>query len=242
MRIGVGPFADPAEFERSGARMAHEISQLCTLARNAHVLELGCGCGRLARAFAGHLSPEGAYEGCDVDAAAIAWCKQNLAPHLPNFHFTAVDVRAGSHNPLGSTTAEQFRFPYPETKFDLVIAASLFTHMLPDGIANYVSEVRRVLKPEGRLFMSVFLFDEDAQTAVRNGTTIFNFANPIGPCLTFDAERPEEGIACQEEWLIGLLNAHDFSIEHVQRGNWRTVNSYAISQDYVIASCSRGHD
>jgi hypothetical protein len=51
-----------------------------------------------------------------------------------------VDVRAGAHNPCGSIAAEQFRFPYPETKFDLAIAASLFTHMLPDGIANYVSE------------------------------------------------------------------------------------------------------
>jgi hypothetical protein len=63
LRVGIGPFVDPAEFERSGARMADEIIQLCALARNAQLLELGCGCGRLGRAFARHLSPDGTYEG-----------------------------------------------------------------------------------------------------------------------------------------------------------------------------------
>jgi hypothetical protein len=62
------------------------------------------------------------------------------------------------------------------------------------------------LKPDGRLFMSVFLFDEDAQTAVRNGTTIFNFAHPIGPSVTFDAEDGVLSLPQQPSPMAGLAS------------------------------------
>jgi hypothetical protein len=55
-------------------------------------------------------------------------------------------------------------------------------------------------------------------------------------------ERPEEGIACHEQWLLNLLQQHDFEIERVQRGNWAHDEILCISQDYVIASCSAGDD
>ena len=235
LRQGVGPFADAQLFARSGADLAGEIVQLCSLPRDARVLEIGCGCGRLARGLADHLTPHGRFQGFDIDRLATAWCDQNLGPRLPNFRFTAVDVRGGSHNASGSIPAERFCFPYADSEFDLAIAASVFTHMLPDGIVRYVSEAHRVLRPEGALFMTVLLFDQTAAIAVRSGTTIFNFIHPVGPCLTFDAEKPEEGIACSENWLTDVLKENGFVIECLLRGNWRTTNSYCVRHDYVLA-------
>ena len=107
--------------------------------------------------------------------------------------------------------------------------------MLPDEIENYVAQLSRVLKPDGRCFMSVFLFDSEAEAAVAKGSTIFDFRHPIGPCLTFGRERPDEGIACGKPWFLKLIERNGFRIDVVRPGNWRRVRSYQISQDYVVA-------
>src|SRR5215471_8692344 len=208
LRIWVGPFSDAELFVRSGEQTLNEIVDLCGLPADSRVLEIGCGCGRLSRAFAGYLSLEGRYEGFDVARVLIEWCRQQLEPQLPNFRFSWADVRAGGHNPEGAISGAAFRFPFSDGRFDLAIACSVFTHMLPDEIENYVAKVFRVLKTGGRCFMSVFLFDR---------------------------ERPDEGIACRKDWFLELIEGNGFRVDAVQGGNWRRIRSYRISQDYVVA-------
>ena len=70
---------------RSGEQALNEIVGLCGRPADSRVLEIGCGCGRLSRAFAGYLSPGGRYEGLDVARVLIEWCQQQLEPQLPNF-------------------------------------------------------------------------------------------------------------------------------------------------------------
>ena len=101
LRIWVGPFSDAELFVRSGEQTLNEIADLCGLPVDSLVLEIGCGCGRLSRAFAGYLSPEGRYEGFDVARVLFEWCRQQLEPQLSNFRFSWADVRAGGHNPEG---------------------------------------------------------------------------------------------------------------------------------------------
>jgi SAM-dependent methyltransferase len=235
LRIWVGPFSNAELFVRSGEQTLNEIVDLCDLPADSRVLEMGCGCGRLSRAFAEYLSPEGRCEGFDVARVLIEWCRQQLEPQLPNFRFSWADVRAGGRNPEGAISGAAFRFPVSDGSFDLAVACSVFTHMLPDEIETYVAEVFRVLKTGGRCFMSVFLFDGEAESAVATGSTIFDFRHPIGPCLTFDRERPEEGIACRKDWFLELIEANGFRVVAVQGGNWRRIRSHQISQDYVVA-------
>src|SRR5262245_58213629 len=83
LRILVGPFSDAALFARSGDAMMADIVSLCGLATDAKVLDVGCGCGRVARALAGYLGPAGRYHGFDPTGDLVAWCQRNLEPHLP---------------------------------------------------------------------------------------------------------------------------------------------------------------
>jgi SAM-dependent methyltransferase len=235
LRVWVGPFSDAELFKRGGEQMLGEIVGLCGLPPDSRVLEIGCGCGRLARAFARYLSPEGRYDGFDVARVLIEWCQQQLEPQLPHFRFSWADVRSGAHNPEGAVSGAAFRFPYPDNSFDLALSCSVFTHMLPAEIENYVAEVSRVLKTGGRCFMSVFLFDGEAETAVVAGSTIFDFRYPIGPCLTFDRQHPEEGIACRKDWFLELIDGSGLRVDAVRGGNWRELRSHRISQDYVVA-------
>jgi SAM-dependent methyltransferase len=235
LRVWVGPFSDAELFTRSGEQMLDEIVALCGLPADSRVLEIGCGCGRLSRAFARYLSTEGRYEGFDVARVLVEWCQQQLEPRLPNFRFFWADIRARGHNPEGAVSGAAFRFPFSDNCFDLAVACSVFTHMLPDEIENYVAEVFRVLKTDGRCCMSVFLFDSEAETAVATGSTIFDFRYPIGPCLTFDRERPDEGIACGKDWFLELIEGSGLRVDVMRGGNWRRVRSRRISQDYVVA-------
>jgi hypothetical protein len=46
----------------------------------------------------------------------------------------------------------------------------------------------------------------------------------------------QEGIACEKEWLLGLLAQNGFRVDLLQLGNWQRVRSYEISQDTVVAT------
>jgi len=237
LRVWVGPFGDPELYRASGKSNLQSIIELCGLKPHARVLEVGCGCGRIATALASYLSDSGSYDGFDVAPLLLNWCRDELQPRLPRFRFHLADeVNAPGHNPSGTKSAAEFKFPYASGSFDLVILSSVLTHILPDAIENYLQETARVLQSGAPAFISVFLFDEAAANAVNSQTTIFDFRHRIGSCLTFDPVHPEEGIACNETWFLEEVNRAGLHLNTVRRGDWREVRSYLITQDYVVAT------
>src|SRR5262249_38055160 len=62
LRVWVGPFADGDLFRESGNETVRSIVELCGLDSDARVLEVGCGCGRVAAALAPHLSEKARYD------------------------------------------------------------------------------------------------------------------------------------------------------------------------------------
>ena len=240
LRVWVGPFKDAELYRDSGKNNLRSIIELCGLKPHAQVLEVGCGCGRIATALASYLADGGTYDGFDVAAPLLNWCQVELQPRLPCFRFHLADeVHAPGHNPSGTKSAAEFKFPYPSGGFDFVILSSVLTHILPQAIENYLWETARVLKPGAPAFISMFLFDEAAANAVNSRTTVFDFRHSIGSCRTFDPVHPEEGIACEEAWFFEVVNRAGLRPSTVRRGDWREVPSYVITQDYVVATKER---
>lgn len=127
------------------------------------LLDAGCGCGRLARAFVADATL-GGYVGFDCMAASIAWCERYLAPAFTavrcDFHH--VDARSGEYNPNGIRLAGDVTFPCPDGTMDVVVASSLFTHLLEDDAAQYLREIARVLRPSGTALVSIRALDAPA--------------------------------------------------------------------------------
>ena len=119
-------------------------------ARAQHAVDLGCGVGRAAVALIPELTT-GSYEGFDVVPGFIRWCRREITSRHPQFRFRVADVGNRQYNRGGGGPATRFTFPYPDDSFDLALAASVFTHMEPDGIRRYLAESRRVLRPGGAL-------------------------------------------------------------------------------------------
>jgi 2-polyprenyl-3-methyl-5-hydroxy-6-metoxy-1,4-benzoquinol methylase len=79
----VGPFGDAELYRASGNSNLQSIIDLCGLKPHAQVLEVGCGCGRIATSLASYLADSGGYVGFDVAEPLINWCREEMQPRLP---------------------------------------------------------------------------------------------------------------------------------------------------------------
>jgi GT2 family glycosyltransferase/glycosyltransferase involved in cell wall biosynthesis/SAM-dependent methyltransferase len=120
------------------------------------VLDAGCGCGRLARVLAADHAV-GGYVGFDCIKASITWCQTHVQPAFAGkrCEFHHVDARSAEYNPAGTLRTADVRFPCGAASMDLVVAASLFTHLLEADAICYLHEIARVLKPGGKVLLTI---------------------------------------------------------------------------------------
>lgn len=97
----------------------------------AHVLDIGCGTGRLARWVSERLGPKGRVVGIDPLAERIS---------IARSHGSAVRFEVGQAEGLGA---------FEDASFDVVCMSSVL-HWVTDK-AKALTEARRVLRPGGRL-------------------------------------------------------------------------------------------
>lgn len=95
-----------------------------------------------------------------MNRARIDDANGRIHARWPHSDFVWADVRNPHDNPNAATPAADYRFPFADASFDVIYAASLFTHLLPDEARNYLSEARRVLRPGGRCLFSFFILDQ----------------------------------------------------------------------------------
>ena len=155
MRQTVGP-TDPADFENlAGTPIFPDLPAEAYRS----VLDFGCGCGRLARQMIQQTPMPGRYLGFDLHPVMIRWCQENLTPAAPQFKFLHHDVRYPERNP-GGGKPETAPFPAEDGSQTLVIACSVFTHLVEGHAEYYFSEVARVLADDGFFESTWFLFDK----------------------------------------------------------------------------------
>ena len=125
------------------------------LPENASVLDIGCGCAKTARFLAA--DPRVArYTGFDPMPSVIAWNNRFGIPYTgERFCFLHFDLYSSEYNPNGQVQACDFRFPAQDSSIDVAIAASLFTHLLEPDAKRYLHETARVLRPAGKIILSL---------------------------------------------------------------------------------------
>jgi SAM-dependent methyltransferase len=198
------------------------------------VLDVGSGVGRLAVALTEYLDSTGSYDGFDVVPQEVAWCTAHVSPKFPNFRFKLADVRNQTYHPTGSTGASEYRFPYDDGCFDLVVVASVFTHMLSPDTERYLREIARVLKQGGQCFVSFYLLDDEARRNICAGISAFDFKGMVNGCRVQREDAPEKAVAYEEDRVRALFGQSNLPITAVLRGEWSSTK--AQLQDIVIAS------
>ena len=211
------------QFVEFGNGFVHELLlKRCRLAPHERVLDMGCGVGQKARVLAEYLSDEGSYEGIDVFAPAIEFCR-SAYDEKKNFHFQLADVSSSHYNPDGERSATDYNLPYAGNEFDLVVLACLFTHMLPDEVKNYLSEIRRVLSQDsGRCLVTCFLLTDETREATRRNdpAVSYRFDHDAGVCRLLDLQDPAKGVAYDETWMRGAFAEAGLRICEITYGTW----------------------
>ena len=98
-------------------------------------LDFGCSSGRIVRVLAA-AHPDLEWHGCDPNPAAVGWA----STHLPGIRF--------------QESPESPRLPFGEETFDFAYAISIWSHFAERAALDWLDEMRRVLRPRGRLLLT----------------------------------------------------------------------------------------
>jgi SAM-dependent methyltransferase len=106
------------------------------IASGSHILDFGCGCGRILAGWEHHLPKGARLFGCDVNADLVAFCRDNIP-----FANTSV---CSSYPPL----------EFEDGSIDFAYAASVWTHMTLPAAVQWAGEFARIIKPGGTALVS----------------------------------------------------------------------------------------
>ncbi|HEX8120797.1 MAG TPA: class I SAM-dependent methyltransferase [Solirubrobacteraceae bacterium] len=223
-------FSGHSDFVATGDEFLGHFRSYGDLRPDEAVLEVGCGIGRMARPLTTYLDERGSYAGFDVNRDGIGWCRRRYA-RLPNFEFHVADLYNRRYNPHGAHAASEYRFPYDDGRFDFVILTSVLTHLLEAEADHYIEESKRVLRPGGRVFATLFLLNDESRRLIREGRSSLAFLDPDDHVSVVDADLPEEAVAYDEGWVRERLAPAKDPLY----GSWCGREEFTSFQDLVLA-------
>src|SRR5215216_4246893 len=113
-----------------------KVVDLARLQSGESVLDVGCGTGTLAVAAKRRVGPAGAVYGVDASPEMIARASKKARKAGLEVVFRNALVQA---------------LPFPDDSFDAVLSTLMLHHLPPSAREQCAREVRRVLKPGGRV-------------------------------------------------------------------------------------------
>lgn len=119
--------------------------------------------------------------------------------------------------------------------FDFVFLASIFTHMYPNDVKHYLSEIFRVLKTGAKCLMSCFLLNSESYELMKDSpSSTRNFCYPLEDCFVIDKNAPENAIAFDEAKFLEWISREGFHLESKLYGNWCGRAQFVSYQDILI--------
>ncbi len=231
LRRYVGPLQS---FESSGVEFMRYLRELAGLQTYERVLDVGCGCGQMALHLTSYLEADGSYVGVDIHRPSINWCRKNIARRHNNFDFAHLDARNLAYNPNGTQPAEAYRFPFADRSFDVVLLKSVFTHMRPPDVSNYLGEVSRLLKDNGRCLATFFLLNDEQAALAKRGANELAFDYGAGEWRYVHEHSPESAVAYDETFVNQLLEKHGLRVEKRFYGTWTGREDGLSYQDILL--------
>ena len=136
------------------------------LPKDGHLVDVGCGSGRLARPLAAWLT--GTYLGVDLVPDLIKYARAIAA--RPDWRFEVID---------------HIGIPEVDEQADMVCFFSVLTHLLHEQSYWYLEEARRVLKPGGTIVFSFLEFHEPGHLQIFLDTVANTKRRHLQPLNTF---------------------------------------------------------
>jgi ubiquinone/menaquinone biosynthesis C-methylase UbiE len=211
-------FTGRGDFISQGNIIQSFIIRLCNLQPDSHVLDIGCGIGRIARPMANFLNSEGSYDGFDVVLDGITWCKKAYKDY-PNFRFKHIPLQNDLYNLSTRNKASALRFPYPSNQFDLVVLTSVFTHMQEPEVRQYLLEIGRVLQKGKYCFCTFFIITPESDNFLKKSREPF-FKYRYDSYFLHDNRVRDANIAYKYGVIEEMLRTSGLLIKSFHPGWW----------------------
>jgi SAM-dependent methyltransferase len=207
IRIGVGNrvLTNHVHFVEMGNGIWLDFISKQYCSSTSDVVELGCGCGRIARPLKGSWF-QGTYVGVDLDGEMIDYCRN----HFPKEKFTFVlsPHKSQTYSPSGTATivgtTEKLAIAEAASK-DFIYSISLYSHLLEPEFKEYLQETARILRPGGQMYATFFCI-EHVDLGER-----WTFNYQIGNSYVENEQLPEAAVAYKEEYVRKLVQDAGFT-------------------------------
>lgn len=222
------------EFKENGAEFLKYYVEVCDLRPDESMLDIGSGTGRKTLPLLGYLSERGSYLGMEIVKSGVEWCREKYAA-FPNFSFQEIDVYNQLYNPQGTCQAAEYKLPLADAQFDFVVLNSVFTHMMPAEVENYLSEISRVLKIGGRCLVSFFLINDESQRLIAAGVSSKDLTHKFARARALSEAEPELAIGYEEDFVLDLYRQVGMEVRQpIHYGSWCGREHYLSYQDLVV--------
>ncbi len=123
-----------------------DFNDILKIEGNEYVLDVGCGLGRMTIMIAKNLK-DGKVVGIDI------WDKKQLWSNTPEKAYLNAYIE-GVREKVEFKYGDVFQIPFPDNTFDLVTCSGLLNNLKGDERKiRALSEIRRVLKPDGKFLL-----------------------------------------------------------------------------------------
>jgi SAM-dependent methyltransferase len=226
--------------ERVASETLAVLARYVDLPAQRSILDVGCGCGRIAAGLTQHLDSASRYFGVDILPGLVDFARRYITSRYPNFSFLLLDESNRTYDVWRPANRQadiaKLSEAQPFGSVDLAIAVSLFTHLDFAPAVETLTAIGQLLRTGGRAFITIFLLDSAAREGIESGRTGFGFKHRTasGKLFAEKLEDPTYGVAHEIDQLQHLIRAAGFELEHWVHGYWSQGNSGESFQDALV--------
>ena len=227
-----------AGFNGPGYEFAAYLRLLAQLRDDSHVWDIGCGCGMLELALQ-DLGWRGRLIGTDIHRPCIEWARAHIGDGNHGYSFVHMDIYNPAYWRSGRLNASQWLEGVAHRDFDIVVAKSLFTHMLPDEIDVYLGGIAERLRPGGKALLTFFILSDEQRRLAAQGRNSMAFQPlpAVEGCFVRNPHAPTAAVAYEREFLLDRLGKAGFRVDGCAHhlGTWTGASNGLSFQDIVVA-------
>ena len=199
----------------SGKRLVDHLIRHADLRPDSHILDIGCGTGRLAHALRSYLDG-GQYHGIDIRADYVQACRKSFA-FSKGYSFRHLDYYHPEWNTSGKKVPTEL--PYDPGSLDLVVVLGVLYHQDFTGAAEILHRSGHLIKHYGTLVCTAKLLNHHSMAHLSPD----QYSSRSDKSWHASRERPLLDVAHPEEGFRRAMLQSRLQIrEPVRRGGWAT--------------------
>lgn len=171
-------------------------------AADYRIVDIGSGLGRLATGLLAEYGAGVQYIGIDANRDFVRWCGEHIERLHPTFRFIHLDMANAMYNPAGSITGTDLRLPVADASADVVNLWGVFTNMVPEDVQAYLAEIARILRPDGRCFLTAIVEEDVPDVTI----------NPPG-FVPYECDTPLAAVRYSKEWMFSTFGRHGLRVD-----------------------------